>query len=120
MPVGTQATVKSLDPDELGAIGAGCVLANAYHLALRPGADTQAWAERARAAERGEHQALFGIVQGSMYPDLRREAARALTRLDLPGYALGGLSVGEPKETTAAMIDAGVSELPVERPRYLM
>jgi queuine tRNA-ribosyltransferase len=213
MPVGTQATVKSLDPDELSAIGAGCVLANAYHLALRPGADTvralgglhrfmgwngplltdsggfqvwslaglrevtadgvqfrshldgaplgftpesvvvleealgadiimpldvcleypvspvqaahavattQAWAERSRAAQGAEHQALFGIVQGSMYRDLRREAARALTALDLPGYALGGLSVGEPKETTATMIAAAVAELPPDRPRYLM
>jgi queuine tRNA-ribosyltransferase len=63
---------------------------------------------------------LFGIVQGGMYPHLRRQAARALVGLDLPGYALGGLSVGEPKATTRAMLAAAVPELPDDRPRYLM
>jgi queuine tRNA-ribosyltransferase len=213
MPVGTQATVKSQDPHELRALGAACLLANAYHLALRPGAETvrrlgglhrfmgwdgalltdsggfqvwslaplrevtadgvrfrshldgtplsftpesvvaleealgadiimpldvclefpatetdaadalaltQAWAIRAAAARRRADQMLFGIVQGGMFEHLRREAARAQRTLDLPGYALGGLSVGEPKETTRAMLAAAVPELPVDRPRYLM
>ena len=213
MPVGTQATVKSQDPHELRSIGAACLLANAYHLALRPGAEivrrlgglhrfmgwdgalltdsggfqvwslaslrevtpdgvhfrshldgtplffspesvvaleealgadvvmpldvcldypatetaaadalalTQRWAERSAAARRRADQMLFGIVQGGTYPDLRRQAARALAALDLPGYALGGLSVGEPKETTRAMLAAAVPELPTDRPRYLM
>jgi queuine tRNA-ribosyltransferase len=213
MPVGTQATVKSQDPHELRALGAACLLANAYHLALRPGADTvrrlgglhdfmgwdgalltdsggfqvwslaplrevtpdgvrfrshldgaplsftpenvvtlqealgadvimpldvclefpateaaaadalaltERWAVRAAAARRRADQMLFGIVQGGMFPHLRREAARALRTLDLPGYALGGLSVGEPKETTRAMLAAAVPELPADRPRYLM
>jgi queuine tRNA-ribosyltransferase len=213
MPVGTQATVKGLDPDELRGAGAACVLANTYHLALRPGADTvarlgglhrfmgwdgpmltdsggfqvwslaplreltadgvrfrshldetpveftpasvvalqealgadlimpldvcldypasaaeaadalattHAWQLRALAARRTETQALFGIVQGSTYPELRREAARALAALDLPGYAIGGLSVGEPKATTAAAIAAVVAALPPSRPRSLM
>ena len=213
MPVGTQATVKSLDPDELRAVGAACVLANTYHLALRPGAETvqrlgglhrfmgwddalltdsggfqvwslaplrhltpdgvafqshldgrpltftpesvvglqealgadiimpldvcvdypvrpehaadavettQAWMARALAARRSTPQTLFGIVQGSVYPDLRRQAARALAALELPGYAIGGLSVGEPKEETASALAAAVSELPAGKPRYLM
>lgn len=213
MPVGTQATVKSLDPDELRAVGAGCVLANTYHLALRPGAETvrrlgglhrfmgwdgatltdsggfqvwslaplrrvtddgvefrshldgtlhaftpesvvalqealgadmimpldvcvdypvsaavaaeavettQAWLVRAQAARVPTPQALYGIVQGSVYPELRRQAARAAASLDLPGYAIGGLSVGEPKETTASAVAAVASELPEGKPRYLM
>jgi queuine tRNA-ribosyltransferase len=213
MPVGTQATVKSLDPHELRALGAACVLANTYHLALRPGADavrrlgglhrfmgwdgamltdsggfqvwslaplrevsaegvqfrshldstplvfspesvvalqealgadlimpldvclkfpatpteaadavatTQDWMLRALAAHRGDSQALFGIVQGSVYPELRGQAARALAALDLPGYAIGGLSVGEPKAATAQALAAAVADLPAERPRYLM
>ncbi len=213
MPVGTQATVKSLDPDELRGVGAACVLANTYHLALRPGAEvvrrlgglhrfmgwdgailtdsggfqvwslaplrelsdhgvhfrshlddtplvfspesvvalqealgadlimpldvcleypatptqaadalatTQEWMVRALAAHRTADQALFGIVQGSVYPELRGQAARALAALDLPGYAIGGLSVGEPKPATARAIRAAVAELPAGRPRYLM
>lgn len=213
MPVGTQATVKSLDPRELAALGARCLLANTYHLALRPGAETvrrlgglhrfmswdgplltdsggfqvwslaplravtaegvefrshldgaplhftpenvvatqqalgadiimpldvcleypaeraaasaaldttDAWLRRAIAVHDGGAQQLFGIVQGAMYADLRRQAARALAALDLPGYAIGGLSVGEPKATTAAMLAAVVPELPADRPRYLM
>jgi len=213
MPVGTQATVKSQDPRELRALGAACLLANAYHLALRPGAETvrrlgglhrfmgwdgalltdsggfqvwslaplrevtpegvhfrshldgaplffspesvvalqealgadvvmpldvcldyptteaaaaealaltQRWAERSAAARRRADQMLFGIVQGGMYPHLRRQAAHALAALDLPGYALGGLSVGEPKATTRAMLQAALPALPTERPRYLM
>ncbi len=213
MPVGTQATVKGLAPDELRAVGAACLLANTYHLALRPGAETvrrlgglhrfmgwdgalltdsggfqvwslnglrevaadgvrfrshldgsplhftpervvavqealgadiimpldvcldypvsepaaaeavattQAWLERAVAARRRADQALFGIVQGSVYPALRREAARAVAALDLPGYAIGGLSVGEPKDLMAAALAAALSALPADRPRYLM
>jgi len=215
MPVGTQATVKTLAPRELREVGATIVLANAYHLYLRPGADivrkagglhrfmgwdgailtdsggfqifsmaalnnvgeeglkfrshidgslhfmtpednvriqrdigadiimvldecvaypvdrtrarrshelTLRWAERARAewlADRRE-QALFGIVQGATYADLRAESARALAEMDLPGYAIGGLAVGEPKGTMREMIDVVVDELPSGKPRYFM
>ncbi|MFH1502651.1 MAG: tRNA guanosine(34) transglycosylase Tgt [Candidatus Eisenbacteria bacterium] len=215
MPVGTQATVKTLTPSDLGEIGARIILANAYHLYLRPGADlvreagglhrfmgwdgailtdsggfqvwsiarlnrvtedglefqshldgsrhfmspednvriqrdigadimmaldecvsypadrayatrsaelTLKWAVRAHDAwngDRGE-QALFGIVQGSTYEDLRRASARALAGMDFPGYAIGGLAVGEPKTAMREMVDAVVSELPAGRPRYFM
>jgi queuine tRNA-ribosyltransferase len=213
MPVGTQASVKGLAPDELRAVGAECLLANTYHLALRPGEElvrqlgglhrfmgwdgplltdsggfqvwslaplreltadgvafrshldgtpqvftpervvaiqealgadiimpldvcleypadepaaaaavetTYQWLRRSLAAHRAEAQQLFGIVQGATYPELRRQAARALAALDLPGYAIGGLSVGEPKAVMEAMLAATLAELPANRPRYLM
>ncbi len=211
-PVGTQATVKSLSPRELKELEAPLVLANTYHLYLRPGpeviaslgglhrfmawdgplltdsggfqvfslehlrrfddegvvfrshidgsehlfspervveiqeklgadiimcldecappldygynvralARTHLWAERCRAAQRREDQALFGIVQGGIFADLRQRSARFLTGLDFPGYAIGGLSVGEPKEAMHAMLEETVPLLPEDSPRYLM
>jgi len=211
-PVGTQATVKTLTPHELETLGVDLILANAYHLYLRPGAEriarlgglhrfmgwehpiltdsggfqvfslahmrrvdddgvtfrshidgsehrftpelvietqellgadiimcldecaepldrdyleqalkrTHAWAERCRAAQRRDDQALFGILQGGIFPDLRRESARFLTSLDFPGYAIGGLSVGETKEQMYATLEVTIPELPADRPRYLM
>jgi queuine tRNA-ribosyltransferase len=215
MPVGTQATVKTLAPSDLHAIGAEIVLANAYHLYLRPGTDvirraggihsfmgweravltdsggfqifslpgltkasddglefqshldgsrhfmspednvatqrkigadiimaldecvaypttrreaersgqlTLRWAERALAAWREEpgEQSLFGIVQGATYADLRRASAEALVGMDFPGYAIGGLAVGEPTGLMLEMVDVVVDALPVEKPRYFM
>ena len=68
----------------------------------------------------GQTQALFGIVQGGMYPDLRRESAERTVEIDLPGYAIGGLSVGEPRPLTYEMVDAAMPYLPQNKPRYLM
>jgi len=211
-PVGTQATVKATSPHELRELGASLILANTYHLYLRPGADliarlggvhrfmawdgpiltdsggfqvfslaglrridddgvtfrshidgsehrltpekaiaiqeqlgadivmafdecaephdrayneaalarTHAWAERCRAAQTRHDQALFGIVQGGIFSDLRQESARFLTGLDFPGYAIGGLSVGETKAEMHAMLEATTPLLPADRPRYLM
>lgn len=211
-PVGTQATVKTLTPDELHELGVEIILANTYHLYLRPGADliaelgglhrfmgwdgpiltdsggfqvfslahmrqvdeegvtfrshidgslhrftpemvvrtqellgadiimpldvcpppdrraeveeavrlTNRWAERAKAVHSREDQALFGIVQGGIFPDLRQLAAEFLTELDFPGYAIGGLSVGETKEQMYATLETTVPLLPADRPRYLM
>jgi queuine tRNA-ribosyltransferase len=211
-PVGTAASVKALSPRDLVQLGAELVLANAYHLYLRPGdrlirdlgglhrfmswngpiltdsggfqvfslgdrrqidadgvtfrshidgsehrftpegavaiqenlgADiimcldecspphdysynlqaltrTHAWAERCKAAHTRSDQALFGIIQGGIFPDLREASARFLTGLDFPGYAIGGLSVGESKEQTYAMLDVVLPLLPIDRPRYLM
>ena len=211
-PVGTQATVKTLTPDELVAAGAELILANTYHLYLRPGADliaefggvhgfmawdhplltdsggfqvfsleglreidddgvrfrshldgsehffspersiqiqemlgadiimafdecaepsdrayseaalerTHRWAERCRVAQTREDQALFGIVQGGVFADLRESSARFLSALDFPGYAIGGLSVGESKDDMHAMLDVTASILPEDKPRYLM
>ena len=65
-------------------------------------------------------QSLFGIVQGGMYPDLRRESAERLLELDFPGYAIGGLSVGEPRELTREIIESTLPLLPKDKPRYVM
>jgi len=212
MPVGTKATVKAMSPRGLKDLGVAIVLANTYHLYLRPGdkriarlghlhgfmgwdgpiltdsggyqvfslaerrevdadgvtfrshidgsehrftpekvmaiqenlgadiivcfdecaepldydynveavARTHAWAERCKAAKTCSGQALFGIVQGGVFPDLREKSARFLTELGFDGYAIGGLSVGESKQQMHAMLELLDSLLPVSRPRYLM
>ncbi|HEX6985770.1 MAG TPA: tRNA guanosine(34) transglycosylase Tgt, partial [Planctomycetaceae bacterium] len=213
MPVGTQATVKGLLPDQLKAVGVQKLLANTYHLALRPGAEliadlgglhrfmdwdrpiltdsggfqvfsladlrrmsdehvvfkshidgselvlsperatriqellgadvimcldecpphgvsrekltdavdrTTRWAARCREAHRRPGQALFGIVQGGTEPDLRERSAVGLVPLDFPGYAIGGLSVGEAPEDMYRTLDATTPLLPENKPRYLM
>jgi len=87
---------------------------------------TVRWARRCQQRHRqfqesdGHAQALFGIIQGSTYADLRQECADTLVDMDFPGYALGGLSVGEPKTAMFEMIDAAVPRLPEQKPRYLM
>ncbi len=79
------------------------------------------WAERGRAAFRREPgRGLFGIVQGGMYPELRRQSAAALTEMGFDGYALGGLAVGEGRATMFRMIEETAPALPEDRPRYLM
>ncbi len=81
---------------------------------------THLWAKRCLGTHSRIDQVLFAIIQGGVYPELRRESAEYLTSLDFPGYAIGGLSVGEPKEITAKVIDATIPYLPEDRPRYLM
>jgi len=214
MPVGTQATVKTMSPEELKAMDAQIILSNTYHLFLRPGhriigaagglhrfmnwdrpiltdsggfqvfslsqmrkigeegvefrshlngdklflspekaveiqnafgsdimmafdecppypaerdyvkrslERTTRWAERClRSHARPKDQALFAIVQGGMYEDLRRQSAAELTSMDFPGYAIGGLSVGEPKPLMYEVLDYTVPLLPADKPRYLM
>ena len=68
----------------------------------------------------GRTQSLFGIVQGGMYADLRRESAERLVELDFPGYAIGGLAVGEPRDVTREMIARTLEHLPADKPRYVM
>jgi queuine tRNA-ribosyltransferase len=213
MPVGTAATVKGLTPDQLTAAGVQMLLANTYHLALRPGPDvveqlgglhrlmnwnapiltdsggfqvfslakltsvddeqvvfrshidgsefalsperavriqeslgadcimcldecpphgvaqeklqaavdrTTRWAARCKEAQRRDDQALFGIVQGGTDPKLRERSADGLRPLDFPGYAVGGLGVGEEPAEMYAALDSTVPLLPSDRPRYLM
>jgi queuine tRNA-ribosyltransferase len=78
------------------------------------------WAERCKHAHAGHAGALFGIVQGGMYEHLRRESLAGLTAIGFDGYALGGLSVGEPKEEMLRVLDTVANEMPADRPRYLM
>jgi len=78
------------------------------------------WAERCKTAHEGNPSALFGIVQGGMYRELRHESAEGLKALDFNGYAIGGLSVGEPMEERNEVLDFTVPELPADKPRYLM
>ncbi|HUS47701.1 MAG TPA: tRNA guanosine(34) transglycosylase Tgt [Phycisphaerae bacterium] len=221
MPIGTAGTVKGVTPDQLRAAGVEMVLANTYHLMLRPGADTaarlggihrimgwpgailtdsggyqvfslahlrkisddgvlfkshldgaevmltperaveiqqklgadiimqldecphglapkdhvaaavrrsadwaarckDAWQRAGRKSAGGDEQALFGIQQGGVWGDLRAESAQRLVELDLPGYAVGGLSVGEGHDAMLALLDEIDSQLPRDRPRYLM
>ncbi len=214
MPVGTQACVKGMSPDEISSMGAGIMLSNTYHLWMRPGSElvkkagglhkfmnwngailtdsggfqvfslakpkdiveegvhfrshidgskhlltpeksiqiqnnlgsdiimafdeccpypstyqyaknslerTTRWLERCISTHsRPEDQALFGIIQGSMYDDLRIESAKQITSFDLPGFAIGGLSVGEPGDLMYKMLDTTVPHMPADKPRYLM
>ncbi len=213
MPVGTQASVKTMSPDELKDCGAQIILSNTYHLHLRPGEQliqkagglhkfmnwdrpiltdsggfqvfslaslrkleeygvefrshldgsrqfispeisvgiqqalgsdimmqfdecspypcdydraknamhrTLRWLERCMKAKTNDHQALFGIVQGAFYGDLRIECAKEMARLDLPGFGIGGLSVGEPKEIMYDMLEQMMPYMPEKKPRYLM
>ena len=213
MPVGTQASVKTMTPEELKDCGAQIILSNTYHLHLRPGEDLVAragglhrfmhwdrpiltdsggfqvfslaglrkveergvqfrshldgskrfigpeesiaiqqalgsdimmqfdecspypcdyarakdamyrtirWLERCMKAWTHENQALFGIVQGAFYADLRVECAKAMAELDLPGFGIGGLSVGEPKEVMYDMLERMMPYMPQGKPRYLM
>jgi len=214
MPVGTQATVKTLSPADLVELGAEIILSNTYHLFLRPGHEliqsfggvqafmgwnkpvltdsggfqvfslkelrkiteegvtfqspidggakhlitpeyaveiqealgadiimafdectpypatrdyaqeslerTLRWAKRCKDARKETGQALFGIVQGGVYPDLRKYSAEALVDIGFDGYAIGGLSVGETKPMMYEMLEATVPSLPGDQPRYLM
>mgnify|MGYP005802703127 FL=1 len=214
MPVGTQATVKAMSPEELKEdVKAQIILANTYHLYLRPGADlikeagglhkfmnwdrpiltdsggfqvfslsglrkiteegvkfnshldgskhlftpekvmeieealgadiimafdeccpypstyeytkksmerTTRWAARCKEAHKTENQGLFGIIQGGFYKDLREKSAKDLIELDFPGYAIGGISVGEPKEEFLDILKFTTPLMPEDKPRYLM
>jgi queuine tRNA-ribosyltransferase len=211
-PVGTQATVKSVTPAQLDELNTSLILANTYHLYLRPGDEliaqmgglhrfmhwdkpiltdsggfqvfslaenrkidrdgvtfkshidgsthritpeksiaiqenlgadiimafdecgppydlfhnekalerTHAWAERCLKAKTRTDQALFGIIQGGVYPELRQRSAEFIASLGFPGHAIGGLSVGETKDETLAMLELVDGYLPEDKPRYLM
>jgi queuine tRNA-ribosyltransferase len=213
MPVGTQATVKCMTPDELRELKAQIILANTYHLVIRPGTEliakagglhkfmgwdgpiltdsggyqvfslaklrkiskdgvefqshvdgatlflgpresiaaqvalgsdvvmafdecphwpcdreyacsslelTLEWAARCREQKLSDNQLLFGIVQGSVYPDLRERSARELVAMGFDGYAIGGVSVGEPPPEMMRQVEMAVPFLPQDKPRYLM
>ena len=81
---------------------------------------THHWAERCKRAHQRDEQALYGIVQGGTFPQLRRDSAAFLTSSGFPGYAIGGLSLGEPKEVMLSILEETVACLPEDKPRYLM
>ena len=82
---------------------------------------TLRWAKRGKEAHKNtEKQALFGIVQGGEFPDLREQCAKELVAMDFPGYSIGGTSVGEPKDVMYKMVDDTIKWLPEDKPRYLM
>lgn len=127
-PESTVDVQRSLGSDIMMVLDE-CLAYPASHEAARHSMQrTVRWAEEAfrhhrRTSEAppcGKPQALFPIVQGGMYQDLRRECARRLAELDAEGYAVGGLSVGEPRELSMAMAEASIPELPADRPRYVM
>jgi queuine tRNA-ribosyltransferase len=89
----------------------------------RFGWDDMSWGgteTQAPGSVANQTQSLFGIVQGGMYPELRRESAERLVEMDFPGYAIGGLSVGEPRDLTREVIEATLPHLPKDKPRYVM
>ena len=81
---------------------------------------TLRWAKRGKDAHQRQDQALFGIVQGSDFEDLRHHSAKELVKIDFPGYAIGGTSIGEPKNIFSKMVEQSVKFLPEDKPRYLM
>ncbi len=98
-----------------------CPAIDASMAKVREAADrTFKWANRCRKHHQSSAQLLFGIVQGGVFPELRQQSAKAITSLDFPGYAIGGLSLGESKGLTWSMVDETMPFLPSGRPRYLM
>lgn len=91
-----------------------------YDYVKRSTERTLRWAKRGLEAHKREDQALFGIVQGGAYKDLREYAAKELAKMDFPGYSIGGTSIGEPKEVCFQMVEDAIRYLPVDKPRYLM
>src|SRR5207247_960199 len=144
MPVGTQATVKALTPEDLETAGAQVVLGNTYHLLLRPGPDVvrdlgglhrfmgwhrailtdsggfQVFSLAKLRKPRAGGQALLGIIQGGTFDGLRAEAVERTVALGFDGYAIGGLAVGESKPAMLELTARVAAALPADRPRYLM
>jgi queuine tRNA-ribosyltransferase len=97
-----------------------CAPPDDYDYNVQALARTHAWAQKCKAAKTRPDQALFGIVQGAIFPDLREQSARFLTDVGFDGYAIGGLSVGETKEQMHATLEVVTPILPADQPRYLM
>ncbi|MDZ7619185.1 MAG: tRNA guanosine(34) transglycosylase Tgt, partial [Patescibacteria group bacterium] len=111
---------ESLGSDIAMVLDHVVALPNEYDVVRDAAERSIRWAQRCRDAARRDDQALFGIVQGGLDVSLRQWCAEQLARLDMPGYAVGGLSVGEPPAEMYRILDATVPVLPTDRPRYLM
>lgn len=112
---------NNLGSDIMMAFDECCPYPSDYEYTKKSMERTTRWAERCKAAHKNpDRQGLFGIVQGGMYKDLRQESAKQLVELDFPGYAVGGLSVGEPAELMYDVLENATPYLPEDKPRYLM
>ena len=112
---------NSLGADIIMAFDECCPYPSTYEYAKNSMERTTRWAERCKKAhKKSENQGLFGIVQGGMYKDLREKSAKDLVEMDFPGYAVGGLSVGEPLELMCEVLEHTTQFLPENKPRYLM
>ncbi len=111
---------ESLGADIIMAFDECCPYPSTYEYTKNSMERTTRWAKRCKEAHKTTNQALFGIIQGGFYEDLREKSAKDLIDLDLPGYAIGGISVGEPKEEFLKMLKYTTPLMPENKPRYLM
>ena len=112
---------NDLGSDIMMAFDECCPYPSTYDYTKRSMERTTRWAERCKKAhKREEDQGLFGIIQGGFYKDLRKQSAEELIQMDFPGYAIGGISVGEPKEEFIDILQYTAPLMPKEKPRYLM
>ena len=111
---------EDLGADIIMAFDECCPYPSTYEYTKNSMERTTRWAKRCKDAHKTENQALFGIIQGGFFEDLREQSAKDLIELDLPGYAIGGISVGEPKEEFLKMLRFTTPLMPENKPRYLM
>ena len=111
---------EDLGADIIMAFDECCPYPSTYEYTKNSMERTTRWAKRCKDAHKTTNQALFGIIQGGFYEDLRKQSAKDLIDLDFPGYAIGGISVGEPKEEFIKMLKYTAPLMPKEKPRYLM
>ena len=119
-PESVMKTEEDLGADIIMAFDECCPYPSTYEYTKHSMERTTRWALRCKNAHKTENQALFGIIQGGFYKDLRQKSAKDLVDLDLPGYAIGGISVGEPKEEFLDILKYTAPLMPKDKPRYLM
>ena len=119
-PESVMKTEEYLGADIIMAFDECCPYPSTYEYTKNSMERTTRWAKRCKEAHTTENQALFGIIQGGFFEDLRKKSAEDLIALDLPGYAIGGISVGEPKEEFLKMLYYTTPLMPKDKPRYLM
>ena len=119
-PESVMKTEEDLGADIIMAFDECCPYPSTYEYTKNSMERTTRWAKRCKEAHKTENQALFGIIQGGFFEDLRKKSVEDLIALDLPGYAIGGISVGEPKEEFLKMLYYTAPLMPKDKPRYLM
>ena len=119
-PESVMKTEEDLGADIIMAFDECCPYPSTYEYTKNSMERTTRWAKRCKEAHTTENQALFGIIQGGFFEDLRKKSAEDLIALGLPGYAIGGISVGEPKEEFLKMLYYTTPLMPKDKPRYLM